>query len=396
MRRSHINGGLELNIDRRKYFGFLLAWLAWLGLAMPGRAKAQVIGGGGSSGASGVDTHYPNRIINGDMSVDQRNGGNGVPMPATAGAYIIDRWKLQNTNSIPSKGTCGQIAVTGAPGFLFPYALSYYTTTAYPTPAASDLVRYYQYIEGYNFNDANWGTAQAQPVTLEFWASGAIAGTYSVSLLNNASNRSYVSTFTLAASTWTKVKLNIPGDTTGTWSVAGNAASLQVSFPLCVGSTYQTSTLNQWQAGLFIGATGAMNLLASTSNSIAITGVALMVGSAAQNAEPEFRKYADNLIDCQRYYQPLSTFSGGFASATNAYVAAAWGSMRSTPAASLTGTITNGVQDPGLNNYSITAVVLSGNASGGYLALTTSGGTTSHPAVAGPGYTGQIQLDADF
>jgi hypothetical protein len=46
-----------------------------------------------------------------------------------------------------------------------------------------------------------------------------------------------------------------------------------------------------------------VTITATNGGTLAITNVALMVGAAAQNAEPEFKKYSDNLIDCRRYYQ---------------------------------------------------------------------------------------------
>jgi hypothetical protein len=250
-----------------------------------------------------TNIRYRNRIINGDMSVDQRNGGSQIAMPATAG-WAIDRWRFLNPTNVPSKGTCQQFvnnaAGMAATGCL--YAWAFATTTAY-APAAGDIIRLAQFIEGYNFLDANWGTASAQPIVVEFWANAPVAGTYATSLVNAAGTRSYVSTFTLAANTWTKVRVNVPGDTTGTWSVATNASMFSLNFPLCVGSTSSTATLNAWQAGAYYSATGAVNVLATTSSGLNITGVALMVGAAAaQNAEPEFKKYSDNLIDCQRYY----------------------------------------------------------------------------------------------
>jgi hypothetical protein len=69
-------------------------------------------------------------------------------------------------------------------------------------------------------------------------------------------------------------------------------------------------------AGNFLTAPGAVNPVATLNANLYITGVALMVGSAAQNAEPEFRKYADNLIDCCRYYQRGAFGLQGFGGAT--------------------------------------------------------------------------------
>jgi hypothetical protein len=243
---------------------------------------------------------YRNRIINGDMSVDQRNGGNII---AANGGYVIDRWKL-GTN-ITSKGNVGQAGV-GPPGQAvtggFQFCLGWQTTTAY-APAAADSLFWLHPVEGCNFNDAMWGTPNAQPVMLEFWATGSVAGTYAVALRNAGSppTRSYVATFTLPAVTWTKVRLTIPGDQSGTWAVAANASALQFGFNLGGGSNFAT-TPGAWQAGNFYTAAGVVNPVATLNANLYITGVALMVGVAAANAEPEFRKYSDNLLDCQRYF----------------------------------------------------------------------------------------------
>jgi hypothetical protein len=246
-------------------------------------------------------TGYRNRIINGDMSVDQRNGG--VQFSAGGGGYVIDRWMFSSDTA--AVGNIGQSAVASPPaGFPYLYAFNYTTTTAHATVAAGDYTQIYQQIEGINFNDARWGTANAQPITLEFWAAGTVAGTYTFALGGANPYRSYVGTFTLpAGGVWTKIKVNIPGDIAGTWAVAANAAAFAIQFNLAVGSTYQTSTVNQWIAGNFISTAGAVNVTGAVNRSLSITGVALMVGAAASNAEPEFKKYSDNLIDCQRYFE---------------------------------------------------------------------------------------------
>jgi hypothetical protein len=251
---------------------------------------------------------YRNRIINGDMSLDQRNGGASVAMGGGI-AYAIDRWRFQNIGSVvPSVGSYGQIVFANPQAtwtFPYQYYLRFSTSTAYPTPAAGAAVLFTQVIEGHNFLDAQWGGAAAQPITIEFWAIAAVAGTYSFTLQNAAATRSYVTTFTISSTAgWNKIRMTIPGDTGGTWAVAPNAAMLALTFGLCVGSTYSTATLNAWQNGNFVGATGAVNVLATIAPSaFGITGVALMVGAAAANAAaPEFLPFAENLRACQRYF----------------------------------------------------------------------------------------------
>jgi hypothetical protein len=269
-----------------------------------------------------TNIRYRNRVINGDMSVDIRNGGALVAAPA-ANTYIIDRWKL-NAN-IASRGNVGQgpmgaVAQPATGGFQ--YCLTWQTTTAY-TPAAADILNWIHFVEGCNFNDAMWGTANAQPVVIEFWAQASIAGTYAVALRNNTNARSYVATFTLPG-TWTKVRLNIPGDTAGTWAVANNAFAITLTFNLGDGSNFVT-TPNAWQAGNFYTAAGVVNPVATLNAYLYITGVALMVGAAASNAEPEFRKYSDNLIDCQRYFNRAQVAFNGYSTPGSAYASGYFG-----------------------------------------------------------------------
>jgi hypothetical protein len=252
-------------------------------------------------------TRARNRVINGDFTLDQRNGGSQIPMGT---GYIVDRWKMNNPTSIPSKGNIGRVAISNPyqAGF-FEYCMSFVVATAY-TPAAADRTTFFQIVEQINFADAQWGTPNAQPITVEFWASVFVAGTYSCTIsLSSSGLRSYVATFALPATTWTKVRLTIPGDTGGTWAVADNLAAVNIMFPLAVGATYQTSTPNTWLSTLMLGAVGAPNITAAVNNYFNITGVALMVGAAAANAEPNFKSWADNRLDCLRYYlNPDMTF----------------------------------------------------------------------------------------
>jgi hypothetical protein len=71
-----------------------------------------------------------------------------------------------------------------------------------------------------------------------------------------------------------------------------------------------------------------------------ITGVALMVGSAAQNAEPEFKAFADNLHDCQRFYEKSYQYSDRAGTATSLGSAMCYYSGAATTGKSGGGTVT--------------------------------------------------------
>jgi hypothetical protein len=271
---------------------------------------------------------YRNRVINGDMSVDQRNGG---AAGTTNGVYAIDRWWF-NSN-LATKGSWQQ----GGALWPFPNYLSFTSNSAY-TIAAGDRFAFQQTIEGCNFNDAQWGTASAQSIVLEFWVDTTVAGTYGGSIRNAASNRSYVFSYTVpTANVLTKFRISIPGDTAGTWSVAANAGACIVSFGFGVGSTYSAAA-GAWTAGAFLSPPGAVSIVATNGGFFAITGVALMVGAAASNAEPEFRKFSDNLIDCMRYFTKTSIQGASYQVAGQAiYVPGYFPAiMRATPTSTIT------------------------------------------------------------
>ena len=235
-----------------------------------------------------------NRLINGDMRIDQRNNG----ASGTANGYTVDRWNW--VSSPGGKITWGRNlnAATGPAGF--PYYLGLTTSTVY-TPAAGDFAQLLQPIEADMASDFAWGSAGAQPVTLSFWvASSNLGGTYSGAVGNVAGTRSYPFSFSIAAAnTWYKVVVTIPGDTVGAWVMSGNAGSVAVKFDLGSGSTFR-GPANAWAATNYIGVTGAVSLVANAGATFYVTGVKLEIGSVATPFNRQ--SLAKSMADCQRYY----------------------------------------------------------------------------------------------
>ena len=164
-----------------------------------------------------------NRIINGDMRIDQRNNG----ASGTAYGYTVDRWQING--SVVGKGTWGRNLLSGSGPIGFPYYLGFQSSSAYAS-AATDEFWFEQPIEADMVSDFAWGTANAQSVTLSFWAYSTKTGTFSGSFQNYARNRSYPFSYSLpTVSAWTKIILTIPGDTGGTWVMSGNGGAL-ISF----------------------------------------------------------------------------------------------------------------------------------------------------------------------
>ena len=226
-------------------------------------------------GASTVPGINDNRIINGDMRIDQRNNGNSG---AAINAYTVDRWVYAATQA--SKGTWGRNGPSVTSGaFGFPYYLGFSSSSAL-TPAATDFFVFAQNIEADMVSDFAWGTAGAQSVTLSFWASCTLIGTFSGTIRNYAGTRSYPFTYSLPAPGLTKIVVIIPGDTAGTWVMGGNAGSVIVTFDLGGGANVR-GPAGVWAAGNFTGANGAVNVVGTNGAQFALTGVKLEIGSVA-------------------------------------------------------------------------------------------------------------------
>ena len=237
-----------------------------------------------------------NRIINGAMVIDQRNAGASVT--PTTNSYALDRWLINVSQS--SKLSVQQNAGSVTPPAGFSNYLGITSLSAYSI-TSTDYFQIQQRIEGFNFADLGWGTANAKTVTLSFWVYSSLTGTFGGSILNSGYTRSYPFTYTIsAANTWEQKSITITGDTTGTWIGATNGVGARVSINLGVGSTL-SNTAGSWYAGEYDGATGATSVVGTNGATFYITGVQLEVGSSATGFE--YRQYGQELALCRRYFQ---------------------------------------------------------------------------------------------
>jgi hypothetical protein len=244
------------------------------------------------SGANNVTMR--NRIINGGMVIDQRNAGASVTPTATG--YTLDRWSYELTEA--SKMSVQQNAGAVTPPVGFRNYLGLTTVSAFSITSISQF-QLRQFVEGFNFADLMWGTANAVSTTLSFWVRSSLTGTFGGSLRNIDSNRSYPFSYTInAANTWEQKAITIAGDTTGTWNTT-NDRGVGLFFGLGVGST-SSGTAGAWAASNYTSATGATSVVGTASATFYITGVQLEKGTAATPFEQ--RLYGTELQLCQRYY----------------------------------------------------------------------------------------------
>lgn len=238
-----------------------------------------------------------NRVINGDMRIDQRGVASGAGV--TAAGYTIDRWQLGN-NTGATRGTVTRGSGAGLPANGFGYTLNFASSAAY-TPVATDFVCLFQVIEADMLSDLAFGTSNAQPITLSFLFGASQAGTYGGTIRAAPGGRSYPFTFNFTTvGVWQKIIVNIPGDVGGTWVLQGNAGGMIVTFDLGSGANLRGAP-GAWVNANLTGANGTIVPVATNGFSYQITGVKLEIGSVATPFNHQ--SLAKSMADCQRYYQ---------------------------------------------------------------------------------------------
>jgi len=244
---------------------------------------------------------FRNRIINGDMTIDQRNSGASINNTSGAGLYSLDRWNPYGNQA--SKYSIQQNAGAVTPQAGFNYYLGITSLSAY-TVGASEEFSINQSIEGYNVADLDYGNANAKTITLSFWVRSSLTGTFGGAIRNSAGNRSYPYSYTISsANTWEKKSITITGDTTGTW-LKTNGTGFLVGWSLGNGSTNQ-GTAGAWTAGNKTAPTGETRIVATNGATFYLTGVQLEAGTSATDFE--FLPIDVSLGRCLRYFQ---TFRG--------------------------------------------------------------------------------------
>ncbi len=294
-----------------------------------------------------------NRIINGDMRIDQRNSGASVTLTGIDSEFPVDRFKF--TSNTTASLALQQVA--DAPTS-FVNSIKATVNTADASPAVGVWME--QPIEGLNVSDLGWGTANAQAVTISFWVKSTLTGTFGASLQNSARNRSYPFTYAIsAANTWEQKTVTVAGDTSGTW-LTTNGVGIYVVCDLGLTGSLR-GTAGSWAAADHRGVTSAVSVIGTLSATWQLTGVQLEAGSVATPFER--RPYGAELALCQRYYQTGRTQTGYvYSPSTNSLRAMAFVhgfpvTMRAAPTTVASGfTSADHAVDAGVNAYGPTSV----------------------------------------
>jgi hypothetical protein len=239
---------------------------------------------------------FRNRIINGNMVIDQRNNGASVTVNTTV-QYPVDRFSPQFSTTT---GTAQRSTVAPA-GFSNSLLI---TNGTGASPSSGQYNGFRHEIEGFNTADLSWGTANALTITLSFWVRSSITGTYAGRLANSGDARIYVFTYTIsAANTWEYKTITIAGDTSGTWAT-DNTRGIQIIWDLGSGSNFN-GTAGVWGTSNVTRTSGSVNWIATSSATFQITGVQLEAGTVATPFEQI--DYGRELLMCQRYFETTLT-----------------------------------------------------------------------------------------
>jgi hypothetical protein len=253
--------------------------------------------------SSGTGLMFRNRVINGDMRIDQRNSGATVANASLTNGnqtFTLDRFAIYKMASVTL--TVNQNSISDLANFRNSLRVANVSAASITT----DLIEISHKIEGYNIADLGFGKANTNTITISFWVKSSITGMYSYTMRNYPiNNRSIVMQYQiLSANTWEYKTVTVPVDASGTWA-SNSAAGVDLYYSLIGTAAFRTSSLNTWLAGdfKFITGTTYANWIGTAGATWELTGVQLEKGTIATPFE--FRPYVIELQLCQRYYEAI-------------------------------------------------------------------------------------------
>ena len=246
-----------------------------------------------------VSAGRKNKIINGAMLIDQRNGG---ASNTNSNGFHLDRFRTQVSGMDQLVQSYQQVS-DGPPGF--PKSLKITTTSPETDISASgEYISLYQKIEGQNLQDFAYGTGSAKPVTVSFYVKSSITGTFGYSVYRNEStDRAINKTYTINnANTWERKTITLEGDSVAAIGNA-NTDNWWNCWHLAASPGYmsaQTSVWANYTGGNWAGFHEQNGVVTTNNATWYITGVQIEVGKNA--TEFEHRSYGEELALCQRYF----------------------------------------------------------------------------------------------
>ena len=249
------------------------------------------------------NANFRNKIVNGDLSIDQRNGT--ATINGTSVTYNVDRFLGRG---VASAGVFTLAQDTTSPDN-FTSSIKATVTTADSSIATGSSYRLQTNIEGINMADMNWGSSSARTAVLSFYVRSSVTGTFGLSVANGNFDRFRVFSYTIdSADTWERKIITVPGDTSGTWPT-DNTMSVRLNWSLGIGTNVD-GTVGSYGSSTAEGLQGQTNLIATNNATFYLTGVQFEVDTGGAT-DFEHLPHDVQLRRCHRYYQYLiKTISG--------------------------------------------------------------------------------------
>ena len=248
-----------------------------------------------------------NYAINGALDFWQEKVGttSTVNTASSVDAYSADMFSYQSggpTTKNYSLQRSTTVPTAAQAGFNAAYSILFTMITAIPSFNTADFVNPCNYrMEGFDYAKLHGGV-----VGIGFWIQASVAGTYSVSIRNAGANRSYVTTVTVNNPNTPEYKFfSFQTDSSGTWAF-DNTIGMNIQIGSYAGATYQTASLNTWQAGNFVTASTATNYMATAGATLRVSLLSIVqgaIGFGAIGFQRAGKTIQQERALCERYYE---------------------------------------------------------------------------------------------
>lgn len=242
-----------------------------------------------------------NRIINGSCIVVQRPAS--AFGTTTVGYAGPDRYRALNSASAGGSFTQAGFSTLTYEGVQKNTVRQTVTSPIASTGGTNYWQGINQLIEGYNCYDF-----VGKDIVVSFLFNTNVTGTYSVSL-RDSSSIAFVTKFSATANTPIRVEFTTKVPLT---AVIGkvSTAGFQIAIGALNQGTYQTSSLDGWQSGVYMSAAGFTNWGSTNGNYIEATDIQIELGTVATDFET--RPFGVEYANCLRYYEEVDCILVGY------------------------------------------------------------------------------------
>ena len=251
-----------------------------------------------------------NLIINGAMMVAQRGTSS-----TTSGYGSVDRMQTQygGTDEAPTQAQADVSSGTTPYTNGFRKALKITNGNQTSGFGADDFIRVDTKLEAQDLANSGWNYVSSSSfITLSYWVKSSVAQEFFGYLYIDDTPYKYGwSLGSLSADTWTKIVVNIPGNSNlGINNDNGVGCWLNLLGIWGTNKTASDATPNTWGAwdGTKRSTDQATTWYTTNDATFEITGVQLEVGSQATAFE--HRSFAEELAHCMRYYEGIFMGTG--------------------------------------------------------------------------------------